>query len=146
MFIFLLININFFTPSMVRNEDLNLDILLDNGKMDQEKARILLVSNGYILEPNISIPDCESFADLIEFSTTLQKKYTKENIYEGLISLNGGDNIISNSQLYKFLSVGPNRLTDNEIREFTECLPVVDGGYCLKDIFNEAYIWDDVKK
>lgn len=130
---------------MATLEDSHIDLLLEDGKMDQEKARMLLISCGYVIDPSVLIPECERFIDLIEFSRTLQKKYTKDEIYDGLVSLNGGDTVISEDQLVKFLSAG-DRLTDDEVDEFIDCLSRTDGGYCLKEIVNEAYIWDDVRK
>lgn len=126
-------------------EESNIDLLLENGQMDQEKARVLLISCGYVLDPSCILPECKSFSDLIEFSKTLTKKYTKDEIYEGLVSLNGNETLITNEQLIKFLSAG-NKLTQDEIEEFMDCLPISEGCFCLKDIVNEAYVWDDVKK
>lgn len=114
------------------------DFFTASGPLTQEKFHDLVRLCGYSpTEKQLNIPIPKDFNEFSQVLTKFEKKFTKEDMYEQLVTLVGGPTI-TEEELIKILQCG-DALNTEEMDAFFRLVQNDDGSYSLKEVVNALY-------
>lgn len=114
------------------------EFFTSQGPLTHESFKDLARLCGYApTEKQLNCPVPNNYNEFLEIVTTFEKRYNKDDLFEQLVSLCGG-NTITKEELLRILYSG-DKLADDEIDSFLRLINEESGSYNVKDVLDVLY-------